>query len=53
MLLADSIGVDMSRIIGLVRVIKDKETILDANRLLGNAIGLADISNLFLIAGIA
>ena len=49
MFLTNSIRVDVGRIVFLIGVVKDKETIGNLNSLARDAVGLADILDLFLI----
>ena len=49
MFLTNSIRVDVGRIVFLIGVVKDKETIGNLNGFTRNAVGLADVLDLFLI----
>ena len=49
MFLTNSIRMDVGRIVFLVRVVKDKETIGNLNGLARDTIGLTDVLDLFLI----
>ena len=53
MFLTNSIRMDVGRIVFLVWIVKDKETIGNLNGLTGDTVGLADVLDLFLIRGIA
>ena len=53
MFFSNSIWVDMSRIIGLIRISKDKESIWNTNRFERNPVGLWDILDFFFIASIS
>ena len=49
MFLTNGIWVDVGRIVFLVWIVKDKETIGNLNGLTRDAVGLADVLDLFLI----
>ena len=53
MFLPNGIRMDVGRIVFLVWIVKDKETIGNLNGLTGDTVGLADVLDLFLILGIA
>ena len=53
MFLPNGIRVDVGRIVFLVWIVKDKETIGNLNGLTRDTVGLADVLDLFLIWGIA
>ena len=52
MFLTNSIRMDVGRIVFLVWIVKDKETIGNLNGLTRDTVGLADVLDLFLIWGI-
>ena len=49
MFLPNGIRMDVGRIVFLVWIVKDKETIGNLNGLTGDTVGLADVLDLFLI----
>ena len=52
MFLTNSIRMDVGRIVFLIWIVKDKETIGNLNGLTRDTVGLADVLDLFLILGI-